>query len=305
MKMKWFQFVLALSCIASSAAFLPSAFAQDAQPRDGEMVKIRFDALWKLQYLPNAPVRDAAVIARDLKSPSISPDGSQVVMFKRGLDGEPNALSRWSRGDVQTIVRDEQVSMFITWNDEKNISVRQFDRPFFENGEKLNFTLNGKGARLRDRKPLRSEAVRAFDADDVILLVRQDTRTLQAISDTSSDRYFGPVVSPDSRFVVYNGLTTGVHLFDVEANAVVFIGLHGTHPTFSPDGRYLMYTDTRDDGHTFTQGNLVVIDLREKTFRFVSNPDGEIRIHGTLSRDGRFVAYETDDGRIMRAGLFE
>ena len=51
--------------------------------------------------------------------------------------------------------------------------------------------------------------------------------------------------------------------------------------------------------------DLVVIDLREKTFRFVSNPDGEIRIHGTLSRDGRFVAYETDDGRIMRAGLFE
>ena len=121
MKMKWFQFVLALSCIASSAAFLPSAFAQDAQPRDGEMVKIRFDALWKLQYLPNAPVRDVAVIVRDVKSPSISPDGSQVVMFKRGLDGEPNALSRWSRGDVQTIVRDEQVSMFITWNDEKTI----------------------------------------------------------------------------------------------------------------------------------------------------------------------------------------
>ena len=99
-----------------------------------------------------------------------------------------------------------------------------------------------------------------------------------------------------------NGLTTGVHVFDIEQNAVVYIGEKGTDPSFSPDGRYLIYAVTTDDGDDFTSGNLVLIDLKTHSRRTISNPSKEIRLRGSISYDAQFVAYETTKG-VFRAKI--
>ena len=142
-----------------------------------------------------------------------------------------------------------------------------------------------------------------YDHDDVIILESKKTRTLQAISDPAADRYYAPMLSPDERFVAFSGLRSGVLVFDIEANAIVFIGSHGTDPSFSPDGRYLIYADTRDDGHAFTQANLVLVDLHKRTYRILANPNHEIRLRASLSRNAEFVSYTTIDGDAYRAKI--
>ena len=280
-------------------------FAQPAKPVDGNMVKLQIDKLWKISYLPNAPVKVVSQIAADLQSPAISPDGSHVLMFKRGNPGNPHHLLHWSLETPVTeeILTDTELSSHVTWQNDDEFSVREHTAPFFRNGAVRQYRIATKSPTLKKRSPHTDARSLADDADDVIILENAENQTLQAISDIRTDRYFAPIVSPDARFVAFTGLTTGIHVFDIAQNAVVFIGSHGTAPAFSPDGRFLVYANTRDNGHEITSGELVLVDLDTHTYRYISNPNHEIRIRASLSNGAAYIAYQTDDDRIFRAQL--
>ena len=298
------RFLTAISLVL--AAFLATvAIAQPAKPIDGDMVKLQIDKLWKIAYLANAPVAEAQQIATGLESPAISPDGSNVLIFKRGNIGEPHHMLQWSADapEVSEILTDTELSSYVTWQSDQAFSVREHSAPFLKSGADRHFDIAQKAPVMKQRKLHKDAKLVAYDADDVIILENAANQTLQAISDIRADRYFAPIVSPDNRFVAFSGLTTGIHVFDVEQNAVVFIGSHGTSPSFSPDGRYLVYANTRDNGHEITSGELVLVDLNAHTYRNISNPNHEIRVRASLSRDAAYISYQTDDNRIFRAKL--
>ena len=297
--------LLSIACAAGCLIFAASAFA--VPPKDGQLVKLDAEQLWHLSYLANLPVQNATQIAQNLSSPSIAPDGKHVVFFERGLPGEPNILHEWSAdtGKIQERIRSHEVSNFITWDDDQNFSVREREKPFFREGAKLRFDRSPKNLKLQERKPLIESNYVVYDQDDIIILESKKTQTLQAISDPAMGRYFAPILSPDEKFVVYSSLSSGIFLFDIEANAVVYIGAHGSVPTFSPDGRYLIYANTSDDGHDYTRGDLIMLDLRLKTYRVIANPKSEIRLNATLSKDAKEIAYETLDGKVWRGELID
>ena len=295
--------LLSIACAAGCLIFAASAFA--VPPKDGQLVKLDAEQLWHLSYLANLPVQNATQIADHFTNPSIAPDGKHVVLFERGLPGEPNILHEWSAdtGKLQERIRSHEVSNFITWDDDQNFSVRERAKPFFREGAKLKYNRSLKELKLQERKPLVESNYVVYDQDDVIILESKKTQTLQAISDPAMGRYFAPILSPDEKFVVYSSLNSGIFLFDIEANAVVYIGAHGSVPTFSPDGRYLIYANTSDNGHDYTRGDLIMLDLKLKTYRVIANPKSEIRLNATLSKDAREIAYETVDGKIFRGEL--
>ncbi len=308
-----------LPCICLLTGCLStSAFAQDfinplpaergtiekGTPVDGQMIRLDAKQMWRFSYLPNLKLLDSVEIAQDMAYPSISPDGSRVVMFKKDeLNG--NSLQEWKLNskEMRELVRGDDVSNYITWDDNMTLSMRERSKPFFRDGAKLRYNIEPQKVTLRDRKPLAEASFVAYDVDDVIILESKKTQTLQAISDSHADRYYAPVVSPDERFVAFCGLTGGVYLFDIDQNAVVFIGNHGTSPAFSPDGRYLIYTTSRDNGHNVTSGDFILIDLDKRSYRYISNPNKEIRVSATLSRDASEIAYSCEDGKIFKASL--
>ncbi len=276
-----------------------------AKPADGEMIALNVANMWTISQMSDVKLSDIQIVTTQAKFPSISPDGQKILLFAPETDAAPRKLLRWTpkTDELQELMSGQNVSMFVTWDDADNISMRQADKPFFGDSRLLKLRLENKSAALRAKKPLADSKLFAYDDDDIIILARKDTKTLQAISDVNADRYYAPIVSPDEKFVVFSGLTTGVHIFDVEKNAVVYIGAKGTDPSFSPDGRYLIYGETSDDGNDYTSGNLIIVDLQKHSRRALANPSKEIRLRGTLSKDASFVAYETAKGAVYRARL--
>ena len=278
---------------------------------DGRMVRVNASHLWMAIPLNSLHISAAEVIARDsddVHFPAISPDGDQVIMYRPGDPGEPNRLYLWTQQDAQMreISAGKELSGFVSWQDNQTYWVREHSRPFFRNGAQQVFDIRPKASsRLRKLRPIADNRLVAYDADDIIVLENAANQTLQAISDSRLDRYFAPVISPDQKYVVFTGLTTGIHLFDIEKNTVVYVGSSGTNPAFSPDGRYLIYAQTTDNGHNYISGDLVIIDLLKHTSRLVANPKHDIRLYGSLSKDAKYLVFETENGAIYRAKIGE
>ena len=184
------KYVFSAICIVGGLIFAASAFA--VPPKDGQLVKLDAEKIWHLGYLSNLKILDQTQIAQNFTSPSISPDGKQVILFERGLPGEPNVLHEWSQdsGKIQERMRSHEVSDFITWEDNQHFSVREKSRPFFREGVKLNFARSLKDLKLKERKPLTESNYVVYDQDDVIILESKKTQTLQAISDPAMGRFF-------------------------------------------------------------------------------------------------------------------
>lgn len=287
--MKLNALLLAFALCAAPAA----ACAQNINPSPAQ------SASWTLSVQQPAPVSHAVQMAEDLSNPVISPDGKRVLMFKRGLPGEPGELHEWNETSASSrqIIRDQDLSMFVSWQNDGSFVVRENSRPFFKSGETLHFSKkNTKLGRIA-----RSEAkISAYDDNDTIMLHVENAADT-AIS-RPGEHCFAPMVSPDNRFVVFSCLKTGIQLYDTQSGHIVAT-VRGTSPAFSNDGRYLVYASTRDDGHQVTQGDIHLIDLQKRTTRMIANPDAEIRTSATISEAADRIAYETADGRAWIAEL--
>ena len=295
--------------ICMGLIFTATSYTQAHPPipaMDGQMVRLNANHLWTPIPLNPLTISQSEQIASDLHYPSISPNGDQILLFEPGDSGNPNHLHLWTKTirTTREVAADHEVSGYITWQDDQTYAMREHSKPFVREAAQRVYELTPKKLPvLRNRKPMAASQIMAYDAGDVVVLENARNQTLQAISDTRHDRYYAPIVSPDERYIVFSGLTTGVHLFDIAQNAVVYIGASGTSPSFSPDGRYLIYAQTTDNGHEFTSGELVIIDLEKHTSRLIANPHHEIRLRGSISRNARTIAYETENGQIIRGTL--
>ncbi len=304
------KFTSCLKILAATACLTAPqlAFAQaSVEPTHGGLVRLNPDNFWNIaDTQAEIQINEPTFLAEGLKTPTISPDGKQVILARRTFNpGEKGKLYRWndSKQPLEMIMEDEEVSDHITWTSNNDFFMRERSAPFFKDGQKRHFSIENKLTRFKTRRLIQENPVIAYDSDDVIVMKRLGV--IQAISDVTVDRYYGPIVSADENYIVFSGLSTGINLFDIAANAVVYQDNKGTSPHFSADSKYLIYAQTSDDGHVLTQGDIVVIDLNAKTKRRIANPKGEVRVNATLSNDAKFIAYENVNGECFRAQVME
>ena len=233
----------------------------------------------------SARVDGAAIIAKSLHFPAISPDGKRVLLYEPGLPGVASRVHEWKADThlIATRMQSDRLSRYMSWDRDDRIAVRDGNQPF-----------------ARDAVPRNAAGLRAYDDDDTI---RLETPNGIVTVSAPGERAYAPFLSPDSRYVVYNVLGRGLVLYDIAKRAPVLIAKHATWPAFSPDGGYLVYAETTDDGHALTRGDLVILDLRSRTAHRIANPNHEIRTNATLSHDGRRIAYETDDDQVWVADV--
>ena len=140
-----------------------------------------------------------------------------------------------------------------------------------------------------------------LNPDDDTIVLRQGKKE-KVIAASATDRFYRPFITPDSRWVIYNGLYTGVYGYRIADGKTVYFG-PGSYASVSEDGRYLAFSVTEDDGMEITKGTLHIADLSDESPRVCAvELDAEIVLHPTISVLRSSVAF-SGDGRIRMAPL--
>lgn len=217
-------------------------------------------------------------------APRWSPDGLELLMSRPGYNGLFTVGADGS--SVRQVTTREGVGWGADWTETGDIEVRTF------NGEKQR--LGSDGA------PTDSVAVEE-DASRVGTYTKDDTVYYRpapneaAIPVTSGeDRYHGGVVSPDGKYIAYNGLQTGIHVQALDGSSPpVSLGA-GVSPKWLPDGSGVVYYIATDDGHNLVTGDLYAASVDGQTISNLTQTDGIIEQNPSVSPDGTRVAYEAD-----------
>ncbi len=114
--------------------------------------------------------------------------------------------------------------------------------------------------------------------------VRRDVRL-------PGDRVFAPRLSPDRRWVVFRGLSTGLYAHELVSERTLHLGAGG-HARFDAGSGYVVFERVLDDGHEVTEASLWVADLERGQVAPLRAPRG-LETSPSISRDGR-VAWLVD-----------
>jgi N-acetylmuramoyl-L-alanine amidase len=241
---------------------------------------------------PLASLYAERVIAEDdYMQPVISPSGDYVLFTKPGFatlyvgsvkDGSVRILKRGRRVGYDPVWQADSAAVGIRTKTGGRTEVLQY------------VDLHGAAV----ESPQESQKPRVLDDNGKIYVLEGSDRHLIS---RGSDRFFAPQLSPDHRFVVFRGVSTGVYAYRMEDQKLFHFG-RGHRLSFSGNGRYLVFDRSVDDGHRILAGDLYIADLTTPTPRIGPLTQTEARIEAfpSLNATGDLVAFSSS-GKILVA----
>lgn len=221
----------------------------------------------------------------DFSTAVLSPDGARLLLGGPGLDTlyllelrQPQALPR-------LLARGARAGFAPRWSDDgRRVAVRDPRRPFAA----APVWVDLQGEQLGRSYP--NWFVWAEQADDEIWL---ESPVGRRRIDPGGDRYFAPRFSPGGRYLVFEGLASGLHLVRLADGRLFRLG-DGHHPDFGGErDELLVYDRSTDDGHRITSGELVLCRLERAGPQCASltKDSPAIEQHPSLSADGRKLVF--------------
>ncbi len=243
-------------------------------------------------------IQDATPLLKGaFTAPVLSPDGRQLLFASMGLDALYLVRLEEEKPQPRLLARGPRVGFKPDWSaDGRRVLLRDPMRPFAAKPSWID--LNGEQL---GQAPL-AWPLRVEQEDDAIWMVGPLGR--QRL-DPGRDRYFAPRLSPHGRYLVFEGLVSGLHLLRLKDGRLFSLGA-GHHPAFGgPDDGLLVFDQSRDDGHRITAGELFVCRLSDTDpgCQPLTHGTPSIEQHPSLSADGLRLSYVTEDGQLWLARL--
>jgi len=129
------------------------------------------------------------------------------------------------------------------------------------------------------------------DPDNQIWLVDENGKKKKLINVADEDGYFNPVESPNGEDYAVSGLSGDLYVANQNGGAPVTLG-NGCNPTWSPDGRFLIFQRTTDDGHNMLSSTLWFA-CADGTQMTQLTTDGMCE-YPSWSPDGKYIVYVID-----------
>ncbi|HEY5952004.1 MAG TPA: hypothetical protein VIV40_41190 [Kofleriaceae bacterium] len=222
-------------------------------------------------------------IARgDYLAPQFSPDGAALLLTGPQLRG---LFVSSLAGRIEQLTDEAEAGVHARWQANGSVAYRA-ERA----GARRDLVVT------RDRRVTSVAAVKplAYTQDDRMYVVDHAN---QLVRIGSGDRFFGAVVSPDGDKVVFQGLTTGLHLYIRSTGTLRYIG-PGTAPAWSPDSTRLAYEVTEDDGHDIVASDLYIYDVARDRAAPITTTDRIVERRPSFAPDGTSIAFDDNTGGI-------
>jgi len=118
-----------------------------------------------------------------------------------------------------------------------------------------------------------------------------NTREITQFSD--QDHIYSYAISPDGSHIAYSTAGQNLWLAKVNGDARISLG-RGSAPAWSPDGEWITFMLTFDDGHSVTASDIYAIKI-DGTLRtsLTATPD-LFEMNPQWSPDGAWIVYDTD-----------
>jgi Tol biopolymer transport system component len=153
---------------------------------------------------------------------------------------------------------------------------------------------------------LKISAPKATPGNKRMVYLRSDKIVVEAF-DHGTKEIFKPVngkglinlaISPDGSklaFEVYGG---NMYVMNVDGSGLTDLGI-GYRPQWSPDGEYLAYIITEDDGYRFTRSDIYTIKIDGSDKTNLTNTIDVLEMNPTWSPEGNHIAFDTyNEGSI-------
>jgi Tol biopolymer transport system component len=227
---------------------------------------------------------DARLVTHgDFLAPQFSPDGRELLVTGSQLRGLQ--VVHLATGAIRELTDEAEAGVHARWTPDGRV---HFRAP--RAGTRRDLVVSADRTVTTFSPP----PALAFAQDDRMYVVDRKG-ALARIG--SGDRFFGAAVSPDGDKVVFQGLTTGLHLYIRSTGVLRYIG-PGTAPAWSPDSTRIAYEVTEDDGHVIVASELYVYTLATDRAAPVTASDRVIERRPSFSPDGSQLAYDDNTGGI-------
>ncbi len=134
---------------------------------------------------------------------------------------------------------------------------------------------------------------------DQIMRVDVAERAAERMEPLGTDaRILNLVVSPDGAKAAFERLGGDLYVMNVDGSSLTNLG-PGHRPAFSPDGEWVAYMQTEDDGNVFTSADLYAVRTDGSgRVQLTQTPD-RLEMTPSWSPDGTRIAFEAfDEGAV-------
>jgi len=131
--------------------------------------------------------------------------------------------------------------------------------------------------------------------------VREGTmpvRDIESIDPFPGEQYLNAVYSPDKRRIVFEVMGGDMYVVNSDGSGLTNLGL-GYRPQWSPDGDYIVYMITEDDGRNYTASDIYAIRADGTGQIRLTDSPSQLFMNPSWSPDGSRIAFnDMNDGRI-------
>lgn len=271
----------------SNMAFYYPAFGHNDQSII--LTSDNFKGIWKYNLINNELIRLNNIDGAGYK-PILNDDGSEIIFrkdeFRKGRRTSSLIKQNLQTRDMESLVENK----------------RRLSMPAnFGNGS-IEYVVNGNVEKVTEDVQadvtITPQPIVSIEKGNLILYVNNSKKILNPLGEGN---YIWPSLSPDGTKILFTKTGDGTYVCDLNGNVVSDIGC-ANYPSWSKNGKWIVYMQDYDDGYVVTSSDIYVSTADGSQLFSISSTDDIHEMYPAWSNDNQKIICSTTDGKIY---LFE
>lgn len=120
----------------------------------------------------------------------------------------------------------------------------------------------------------------------------------KVLSPLGEGNYIWPSVSPDGSKLLFTKAGKGTFVSDLNGNVIASLG-YANAPKWSPDGKWVIYMNDKDDGLSVTGSDIFAYSITSQKAVALTSTTESHEMYPEWSADGKKIVFNTEDGKVF------